>query len=333
MKKLLVGLVSVVLAFAVIGCGGKSSGKATRELKFAHNHNEKNPSHIALLRFAEIVEKKTNGEITIKFFPNAILGDDRTVVEQVQNGSIDFTRVSANTLENFNPEFKALLLPYLFKTDAHFYKTLESDTVKRMYDNLSKSGMIGLTYQDAGLRSFYMKSAPITQISDLKGKKIRVINSQSSIRMLELLGGVPVPIPYGEIYTALQQGVIDGAENNVQALVLDKHGEVAKFYSLDGHVRLTDFVVISLKTWESLSPEHQKIIREALQESTKYHNELWKKAVEDSTRISQKDMGVKFNDVDKDLFEAAVQPMYQEAKKDPIVGPVVEEILILREIK
>jgi tripartite ATP-independent transporter DctP family solute receptor len=319
----------VAFVFVVIGCSSSPKGDV-RELRFAHNHAEQNPSHIALLKFAEIVKKKTDGRIVIKFFPNAILGDDRTVLEQVQQGSIDFTRVSANVLENFNPEFKALLLPYLFKTDEHFYKTMSSDIVKKMYEHLSKSNLIALTYQDAGLRSFYMKAGPVNTPADLKGKKVRVINSQSSIRMIELLGGVPVPIPYGEIYTALQQGVIDGAENNVQALVLDKHGEVAKFYSLDGHVRLTDFVVMSFKTWQTLSPEDQVIIREALEESTILHNELWKKSVESSTKESQEKMGVKFNEVNKDLFENAVQPMYKEAAKDPAVGPIVKEIISLR---
>ncbi|MGL5253612.1 MAG: TRAP transporter substrate-binding protein [Brevinema sp.] len=325
-KKLFAALVFTSLAFSA--CGGSNS--QVRKLRFAHNHTEENPSHVALLKFGELVKEQTDGNLTIEFFPNGILGDERSVVEQVQAGTIDFTRTSANTLENFNKEFGVYLLPYLFKTSKHFYETMSAPVTETVYNNLTNSGMIALTYQDAGERSFYMKSGPITKPADLKGKKIRVINSKSSIRMVELLGGVPTPIPYGEIYTALQQGVIDGAENNAQALTLDKHGEVAKFYSLDAHVHLTDFVVMSHKTWLSLSPEYQKIIKDSLVVATEYHNQLWAEAIAQSLETAQKEMGVKINEVDKNEFEALVKPMYTEAEQDPVIAPILKEILSLR---
>ncbi|MGL4676391.1 MAG: TRAP transporter substrate-binding protein [Brevinema sp.] len=321
-------VLTALLFLFLTSCGG---GEAVRKLRFAHNHTAQNPSHIALLKFGETVKEKTNGELVIEFFPNSILGDDRSIVEQVQAGSIDFTRVSANVLENFNKEFGAYLLPYLFKTQEHFYQTMVAPVTERVYNNLTNSGMIALTYQDAGDRSFYMKNAPINTPLDLKGKKIRIINSRSSIRLIELLGGVPTPIPYGEIYTALQQGIIDGAENNAQALTVDKHGEVAKYYSLDAHVHLTDFVVMSYKTWLSLSEEHQQIVKEALLTSTEYHNELWAKSTEESLKTAQIEMDVKINEVNKDDFEKLIQPMYAEANQDPIITPILKEILSLRE--
>lgn len=322
-------LVLALASLTLVSCGGGSKGGA-RKLRFAHNHTESNPSHIALLKFGEIVKEKTAGALTIEFFPNSILGDDRTVLEQVQAGTIDFTRVSANVLENFNKEFGAYLLPYLFKTEEHFYKTMSAPVTEKLYESVTNSGILPLTYQDAGERSFYMKSAPINTPADLKGKKVRVINSKSSIRMVELLGGVPTPIPYGEVYTAMQQGVIDGAENNAQALIIDKHGEVAKFYSLDAHVHLTDFVVISYKTWTSLTPEQQVIIKEAAKESTEYHNQLWAESIKKSLETAQTELGVKVNKVDKSQFEALVAPMYNEARQDPEVAKVVDEIISLR---
>lgn len=329
MKKIF--LLVCLLAISACGDSDNKGQVKKRVLRFAHNHTELNPSHQALLKFGEMVKEKTGGALEVQFFPNGILGDERTVVEQVQAGSIDFTRTSANTLENFNPEFGAYLLPYLFKSDAHYYKTLTSSVTERVYNNLTNSGMLAMTYQDAGNRSFYMKDGPINTPKDLEGKKIRVINSQSSIRMMELLGGIPTPIPYGEIYTALQQGVIDGAENNAQALTLDKHGEVAKYYSLDGHVRLTDFVVMSYKTWTSLSEEYQKIIKESLVASTEVHNELWQAAIKDSLKVAQEEMGVTINEVDKAPFEELTKTMYTEAMADPIIAPILEEIIKLRE--
>ena len=328
MKKLLI--LMCLVSISACGDGNTEGATKKRVLRFAHNHTELNPSHQALLVFGDIVKEKTGGALEVQFFPNSILGDERTVVEQVQAGSVDFTRTSANTLENFNPEFGAYLLPYLFKTDEHYYKTLAAPVTEKVYNNLTNSGMLAMTYQDAGERSFYMKSGPINTPEDLKGKKIRVINSQSSIRTMELLGGIPTPIPYGEIYTALQQGVIDGAENNAQALTLDKHGEVAKYYSLDGHVRLTDFVVMSHKTWLSLSPEHQVIVKEALVASTDVHNKLWREAIKTSLKVAQEDMGVIINEVDKAPFEERTKAMYTETLKNPKVAPTLEAIIKLR---
>lgn len=335
MKKKILAFVSLICSLLLIvscsGDGGETGSVKKRVLRFAHNHTETNPSHIALLKFADILKEKTNGELEIQFFPNSILGDDRTVVEQVQAGSIDFTRVSASTLENFNPEFSVLLLPYLFRNDDQFHKVLSSPAVEKMYNNLTNSGMLGLTYQDAGERSFYTKDSPIYTPQDLEGKKIRVINSQSSIELMENLGAIPTPIPYGEIYTALQQGVIDGAENNAQALTLDKHGEVAKYYSLNGHTRLSDFVVISYNTWQSLTDEQRQIVKDALIESTDYHNDLWGEATTDALNQAKNEMGIEVIEVDKAPFEELTKPMYNRTKADPKLGLILDEILVVRD--
>lgn len=325
MKKVL-GLVAV--SMLIISCAGKTNEDKKLVLRLGHNHVETNPNHIALMSFSNEVKEKTNGAIEVKIFANSILGDDRAMTEQTQQGVLDMVRVTSAVLENFDKNYSVFSMPYLFSSEDQFYKVMNSSTMQKMHDDLAvNANLRGLTFQDASVRSFYMTDGPINTPADLKGKKVRVMNSQNSIRMMELLGGVATPMPYGEVYTGLQQGVIDGGENNPQALTLDKHGEVAKFYSLDEHLRIPDFVIISEKTWQKLTPEQQEIIRTAAKNSTILHSKMVKEAMEQAKKDAVEKMGVKINTVNIADFQALVEPMYAELEtSNPQVAAIVKEI-------
>ena len=342
MKKIVSIVLASALALSLAACGGSaasgtpsaadgSNSSATAgekmELKLAHNLAEDHPLHIAIQQFADDVAAGTDGNITIKVFPNGMLGTEREVMEQVKNGALDMTRVGAASLENFSEVFSAFTVPYIFDDEEHFYKVMDGPVAEKIYSATEDQGFIGLTYYDGGARSFYTKDTPINSPADLKGLKIRVMENPSSIRMMELFQASATPMAYGDIYTALQQGVLDGAENNPTALTLGKHGEVAKYYSFDEHTRIPDFLVISTSTWNKIPDEYKTVIKEAAAKSTEAHKVMWKESVDSAIKEAGEKYGVEFVYPDKKAFQDAVQPMYEELKSKPAVYEIVEEIL------
>ena len=295
-------------------------------LKLANALTEDHPTSVVLKQFAEEVEEKTGGEVRIRLFLNGVLGDEREVLEQLQNGAVDMTRVSAANLENFNPIYRAFNLPYIFRDQDHFYQVMSGPVAEEVYQATKDSGFVGLTFFDSGARSFYTKTKAINTPEDLVGQKIRVINSNVSIRMVELMGGTPTPLPYGEIYTALQQGVIDGAENNPTALTIGRHGEVVKFYSEDEHQRIPDFLVIANASMDKLTDEQKTVVKEAAVHATETFRGLWDKAMADAVTEAEAE-GVTFNKPDPAPFRAKVQPLIDEFKADPAIGPLVAKII------
>lgn len=299
-------------------------------LQLAHNLAEDHPVHLGLARFAEIVEADTGGQITVEIFPNAVLGDEREVLEQVQVGGVDITKVSAAALENFSSQYSVFSLPYVFADEDHFFEAMESDAVQDLYDSTEEEGFIGLTWYDSGARSFYTVDTPIMHPDDLQGLRIRVMDSQTQIDMLEAMGGAPTPMPYGEIYTALQQGVVDGAESNPTALTTGRHGEVAKAFSFDEHTRIPDMMVISDQTWNQLSGEQQEILRDAAARSTEYQKELWAEAIDEAIEEAEA-MGVEFHYPDQEPFYEAVQPVHDKYREDPKIAELLEAFEELRD--
>nr|WP_272214472.1 TRAP transporter substrate-binding protein [Marinicella sp. W31]MDC2880083.1 TRAP transporter substrate-binding protein [Marinicella sp. W31] len=315
-------------ALAILAAGmtlAAGSANATVRLKLADALAADHPTSMVLEQFAEEVEEKTDGEVKIRLYMNGVLGSEREVLEQVQNGAVDITRVSAANLENFNPIYQAFTLPYLFNSQEHFYDVMDGPIVDPVYQASLDSGFMGLTYFDSGARSFYTKSKCVETPDDLKGQKLRVINSHTSIRMVELMGGIPTPLPYGEIYTALQQGVIDGAENNPTALTLGRHGEVVKCYSLDEHLRIPDFLVISKTAMDKLTDEQLAIIKEAAVHATQEQKKVWNEAVDEAMQQIE-EMGVTIVHPDEAPFQEKVAPLIEEYKKDPAVGQLVDAI-------
>lgn len=322
------GSVFISLTVACATPASLSTEKTT--LRLAHNMNESHPIHQSLLHFAELAEEKSDGALTFEIFPNGQLGSEREAIELTQTGAVDATKVSATALESFSPVYALFSIPYLFDGADHYYTVMESDIATDIYDSTTDNGFFGLTYYDAGIRNMYTIGTPVLAPEDLRGLKIRVQPSETAIEMTRLMGGAPTPMAFGEVYTALQQGVIDGTENNETALTSNNHGEVAKEYSYTEHAIVPDLLIFNQSRWESFSPEEQRILKEAALESSEFHKELW--AAETAEAIANaEEMGVTFHeDVDKAAFRESVEPMHQQVKQDPDLAPFYERIQEMR---
>ena len=321
MKRILFFLLSaLVLGGVWLGLGPISKRQT---FILAHNLDPKHPVHLGIVDFADKVDELSQGELKIKVYPNGQLGSEREVLEQLQLGAVSFTKVSSLSLESFSPLFSILNTPFLFRDQKHYYDVLDSEVGEELLEAAKAQRLLGLTYYNGGTRSFY-SSKPILKPEDLQGMKLRVMGSQTAIRMTQLLGGAPTPMPYGEIYTALQQGVIDGAENNITALTLSRHGEVAKHYSIDEHIMAPDVLLVSTQVWKGLTSEQQQIIRQAAVESKLYQRELWSKAVAEHSKLAKEQLGVEFHIPNREAFAALVEPLHQEVLAK---GPKYEELV------
>ncbi|MBP1963256.1 TRAP transporter substrate-binding protein [Paenibacillus aceris] len=244
--------------------------------RLADTHPDNYPTVLGDKKFAELVNQKSNGRIKIDVFPNSQLGEEKAVIEQVQLGAIEFTRVSSGPLAEFNKSLGVFSLPYIFDNAAHEWKFLESDKGKELLSSLESSKLKGLAYYDSGARNFYSKK-PVKSVEDLKGMKLRVQQNKINIDLIDALGANASPMPYGEVFSSLQTGVIDGAENNYPSYDSSNHYQVAKNLVLDGHQRVPEVVMISKVTWDKLGDEDKKIIQEAATESVKTQREEWAK--------------------------------------------------------
>ncbi|KAF0789322.1 C4-dicarboxylate ABC transporter substrate-binding protein [Salmonella enterica subsp. enterica serovar Worthington str. BCH-3008] len=239
---------------------------AKTTLKLSHNQDKSHAVHKAMSYLADKAKAYSDGELNIRIYPNATLGNERESLELMNSGALQMVKVNAASLESFAPEYSVFSLPFLFRDRDHYYNVLKSDLGKRILASSESKGFVGLTWYDGGARSFYA-SKPITQPDDLAGMKIRVQQSPSAIAMVKALGGVPTPMAQGELYTALQQGVVDGGENNPVVYADMRHAEVAKFYSRDEHTMVPDVLVISTKVLNKLSDKERKALYKAADES------------------------------------------------------------------
>lgn len=315
MKKWILLAAALLLVSAVLsGCGSKASGSGVITMRLAHNQSETHPVHKSLAEFARLTEEKTGGEVKIQLYPNGQLGSEREVIELTQTGAVDVAKVSASALESFSEVYSLFSLPYLFDDRDHYYKVMNSSIVDGIYESTKDIGFRGVTFYDGGSRNFYTKKQAIMHPDDLKGMKIRVQPSATAIKMIELMGGSPTPMSFGEVYTALQQGVIDGSENNETALTDNNHGEVAKEYSYSEHAMVPDILIMNQAIWEELSEEHKKAISAAAKESSAFHKIVWEKSIAKAIKDS-KENGVTFSNPDKKPFQKAVEPLHKEFAK------------------
>ncbi|WP_040976900.1 TRAP transporter substrate-binding protein [Necropsobacter massiliensis] len=293
-------------------------------LKLAHNLEQSHVVHQALSEMAKEVQKKSNGELKIRIYPSGQMGGPRETIELIQNDALDMTKASASEMESFVKEFSVFSCPYLFDDENHFKKVLFGDIGKTLADKTQKSGFNIIASYVAGTRSFYAKK-PIRSPVDMKGLKIRVVSTPTTNKMIELLGASPAPIPFGEVYTALQQGVIDGAENNIPSYYQTRHVEVAKFYIEDQHTSVPDYLIISSKTWAKLDDNQKKILAEAAKNSEIYQQKLWDEETARSRAEAEK-VGATFIQVDKQPFRNALQPLYSEFAKNPELEKIIDAI-------
>jgi tripartite ATP-independent transporter DctP family solute receptor len=297
-----------------------------RVIKLGHGLGVTHPVHEAMEYMAQLIAEKSQGKMEIRIYPNQQLGTERELVELLQIGSLGMTKVSSATLESFAPKIQVLSMPYLFRDDEHRDKVLKGEIGKQLLLEGEKYWLRGLCYYDAGKRSFYTKNKPVDSPEDLKGLKIRTLESNMAINMIKSFGSSPTPVSYGELYTALQQGIVDGAENNPPSLYTSRHYEVCKFYSVNEHTAVPDVVIISTKVWNTLDEQEQQWIQEAADESSVFQYKLWAESVEESYRELKK-AGVTITYPDQTSFREAVESLYESFRvSQPEMFEMVEKI-------
>lgn len=295
-------------------------------LRLAYAENSQ-PVKDALHFLGKQIEEKTANEIKVIYFPDAQLGGERELVELTQVGVVDITKVSSGLMESFSPAYGVFSLPYLFADVEEYYKVMDNPAVMEpVYQSTAPQGFFGIGWYDSGARSFYMSKGPVRKIEDLRGKKIRVMQSETAIQTLKLLGASPIAMGQAEVYTSLQQGILDGAENNEFALTIARHGEVARYYTYDMHTRIPDILLMSALTLEKLTPEQQEIVKEAVKASIEFEKAAWDKEMETTRRLAIENFNVEFFDIDKKPFQDAVQPIYEGLKNRPELYELYQKI-------
>jgi len=320
-NRLLPKALFILLLFFITSCGKE---KDVTVIKLGHGLSVSHPVHKAMEFMAERLKEKSDSTVLIEIYPNQQLGTERECLELLQIGSLGMTKVSTGVLENFVPELKVFGLPFLFRDKEHRYKVLEGKIGENLLDASLPKRLKGLTFYDAGSRSFYSKS-PMENPADLNGLKLRVMESTTAMNMVISLGGSPTPIAWGELYTALQQGIVDGAENNLPSFYLSRHYEVCKYLMLDEHSALPDELLISTLIWNKLSPQEQKWVKEAAMESLEFEKKIWQEAEMEALMEVQK-AGVIVTTPDKEGFRELVKPMYEEFSKDPEIKELIQAI-------
>lgn len=333
-KRVLSILLSSLMLLGLSACadyGVTNSADATAEnpmvITLAHNLSDTHVTGIAIQEFADKVKELSGGRIEIRIFPNGTLGSETEVMEQLMAGVVDMTKVSAPSMATYNEGYHTFGLPYLFENEEQFYKVMDSQDMQDFFLSSEEDGFVTLTYYTSGARSFYTIDKPIRTPEDLKGLKLRVQDMKSQTDMVKTLGGTPVAMALGDVYTALETGIIDGSENNETAMVLG-HGEVCKYFSLDQHSMIPDVMVISTSTWNSLTEEDQQILLQAAKESTADHIVAWDKEIDEAVETAKNELGVTFiEDVDKEAFQEATAGMVDEyCAQYPKVQEVVDII-------
>jgi tripartite ATP-independent transporter DctP family solute receptor len=315
----------IFLLGAVLLAAGCQAARGQKVIKLGHGLDRSHSVHQAMEFMAQRVAEKSGGRIQVQVYPSEQLGSERQVLELLQLGSIGMTKVSTAVMESFAPQFKVFSIPYLLGDKEHQFKVLDGPIGKEVLLAGEPYWLRGMAYYDAGSRSFYTKARPVREPKDLRGMKIRVMPSNTSLRMVRTLGGAATPIPFGELYTALQQGVVDGAENNPPSFYLTRHYEICRYYSLDEHTAIPDVLVISTHLWSRLTPEEQGWLQEAVDESVTLQRQLWEQSEREALEAVEK-AGVEIIRPDKSLFQKQVQSMHEEFKKDPAVGDLIARI-------
>ncbi|MEX1212281.1 MAG: TRAP transporter substrate-binding protein [Balneolaceae bacterium] len=305
-----------------------SSCRADRDvtvLKLAHGLDVSHPVHQGMVYMADQVRERSNGKMTIDIYPSQQLGTEREALELLQIGSIDMTKVSSSVLEGFDRIYTIYSVPFLFESIEHAYRVWDSPVGRRLLHAGHNIRLHGLTYYDAGARSFYTKERPIRHPDDLQGMAIRVQESPAAIRMVNLMGGSATPISWGELYTSLQQGIVDGAENNLPSIYLSRHYEVVDYLSMNEHTAVPDILFISLFRWNRLSDQERSWLQAAADASARHQRKLWHASSEESLQ-GIRDAGIDVIYPDKVPFMEKMEPIYRDLEQDSVMGPLMNQI-------
>jgi len=311
-----------VAAFLLFSCGPEEE---VITLRLGHGLSVDHSVHQAMVYMGDRLKAKSGGKMEVKVYPSEQLGSERECLELLQFGSLAMTKVSAAVMEGFVDKYRVLGLPYLFESKAHAFKVLDSEIGREILESGESIWLRGLGFYDSGYRSFYTKSRPISTPDDLSGMKVRVMSSINAINMVKAMGGSPTPISWGELYTALQSGVVDAAENNPPSFYLSRHYEICKFYSIDQHTQVPDVLLVSQIIWDKLGEQEQQWLQEAANESVAYQRELWE-ASEQEAMDAVEAAGVEINYPDKSPFQEAVEEVYRPFRDNEELNSLIQRI-------
>jgi tripartite ATP-independent transporter DctP family solute receptor len=298
---------------------------AQAELKGWNGHPPDYPVSLAMDDFGKLLSERTDGRLTAKTFHSAQLGEQDDAIEQIQFGGIDFAVFNLVPLNNIVPQTQATTLPYAFKSVDHMHRVMDGPVGAEIAAAMTSANMVGLAWYDSGARSFYANK-PLNSIADLKGMKIRVQNSDVNVAMVEALGANATPIPYGEVYTSIQSGVVDGAENNWPSYESSGHYEAAKHYILDQHTIVPEVFAVNKSTWDGLSADDQEIVRQAAIDSATLQRKLWAEREAKSEKFVR-DAGNTIVELeDKSAFINAMKPVYDQFASEPAVRDILDKI-------
>ena len=296
-----------------------------REFRSAEVHPPDYPTTMAVGYMGKLLSERTSGRLGIKVYPNGALGSEKDNIEQLRLGALDMMRINVAPLNSVVPETIVTGLPFVFRSTEHMRKVLDGPVGDDILKSMESQGLVGLAFYDSGARSFYSKK-PIRSVADLKGMKIRVIQSDLFVAMVEALGANPTPMPYGEVYTALKTGIVDAAENNWPSYESSRHFEAAKFYTLDEHSLAPEVLVFSKVVWDKLSPQDQAEIRKAAKESVPYMRKLWDEREVKSRKTVEAAGSQVITVANKQEFVDAMKPVYAKFANTPRLADLVKRI-------
>ena len=302
----------VICAAAVVFCADGQVTAAPKICKLAEVHPRGYPTALADEEFARLVAAKTNGAIRIQVCFDSQLGSEDEVTDQAKRGIIEFLRVSTSPVVLVYSPIGVFSIPYVFRSQEHMWKVLDGPIGQHFLEAMSAVGLVGIGYFDGGARNFYA-TRPLKRVSDLRGLKIRVQSSPIMVDMVKLLHATAAPIAYAEIYSALQTGVVDGAENNVPSWVSQNHYKIAKYMIKDEHLRLPEILICSQKFFASLTEVEKVAIREAAEEATAFQIKAWNE-FEVKYLAQAKAQGCVITEADAPEFQAALAPLYEMPK-------------------
>lgn len=308
---------------------GKKETAPEYVFTYAENQTEDYPTTLGAKRFAQLVEERTQGRIRILVRAEGLMGSEAEVIRQMRYGGIDFARISIAQISDYVPEMSVLQLPYLYQDSEHMWRVLDGNIGDRFLEYSESYDLIGLSWYDAGARNIYTATKPVETLEDIQGLRIRVQEAKMMSDMITALGAVPVQTPYDRVYETLERKQVDGAENNWSSYETMRHYEVAKYFTVDEHIRIPEMQICARHTWEQLSEEDRRIITECARESALYERQLWTEHEElaRKTALENGVQEIKLSAEELEKFRTAMEPVYQRYYDD--YGGLIEEIMAM----
>ena len=324
----LMGAAAVSSSLLLTGCGKGRDSDGQKVVRIGHVQSATHPDHLGLEAFAAHINEKLGDKYRIEVYPSELLGSQTEMVQLTQTGAIDFVVASTAIMETFSSQYQIFNLPYLFSSvDAYHAAMDDPEVTDPIFKTTSKAGLETVAWLDAGTRNFYTVKTPINQPSDLKGLKIRVQQSPTNVEMMRLLGGTATPIGFGDVYTALQAGILDGAENNELALTDNGHGDICKYYSYDMHQMVPDLLVANYEFLQNLSDEERAIFDEGFEIVKDTEQAAWEDAVADAKEKAENEQHVNFLYPDTAPFQEAMAPLHTSVlAENPELQPIYDRI-------